>query len=145
MTLKQLEKKLDEQETFVFMTFVASEEHVKKTKLIEAYHESLKQAGLKAFYVNLEGESEQTIANLSEKYSHFDMGGPWSPDRDGLMLSENGKVIGSVKSLTSENIENRANEVEGYGTDFFYSPRQMESQIELIFEMIKEYNLELTY
>src|SRR5699024_12008202 len=64
MTLKELEEKLDNDGSFLLVTFSASEEVVEKSELVEAFDESLNKKEQTAFYVNFDGESQDTLDQL---------------------------------------------------------------------------------
>src|SRR5699024_8012851 len=94
MTLKELEERLDNEESFLLVTFSANEEDVKKSELVEAFDKSLNKKEQTAFYVNLDGESDETLNQLGEKYTPSDYKGDvWEPKDDGLVLIENGGVM----------------------------------------------------
>src|SRR5699024_1395110 len=85
INLEDLEKKLDNDESFLLVTFSASEEDVEKSELVKAFDKSLKKDEQTAFYVNFDGESQDTLDQLGEKYTPSDYKGDvWEPKDDGL-------------------------------------------------------------
>src|SRR5699024_12623707 len=69
ISLKDLEGKLDNDESFLLVTFSASEEDVEKSELVEAFDKSWKKDEKKAFYVNFDGETQDTLDKVGEKDS----------------------------------------------------------------------------
>lgn len=110
LTLKQLEKKLDNQETFLLLTFSANEKDVKNTKLVEAFNDSLKQEGLTGYYVNLKGEDEQKLIEWGKEHTHPQAEIEWEPVDDGLVLIRNGSKIYTGSVITKNMVRNVANE-----------------------------------
>ncbi|MFD1707557.1 hypothetical protein ACFSCZ_12565 [Siminovitchia sediminis] len=110
LTLKQLEEKLDNQETFLLLTFAADEKDVKDTKLIEAFDDSLKQEGLTGFYVNLKGEDEQKLIEWGREHTHPQAEIDWEPVDDGLVLINNGSKIYTGSVITKNMVRNMASE-----------------------------------
>src|SRR5699024_4389583 len=66
ISLKDLEKKLDNDESFLLVTFSASEEDVEKSELVEAFDDAFTEKDETAFYVNFDGESQETLDQLGE-------------------------------------------------------------------------------
>ena len=94
MTLKDLEKKLDNDESFLLVTFSASEGDVEESELVKAFDESLNKAEQTAFYVNFDGESQETLDKLGETHTPSEYKGDvWEPKDDGLVLIEDGGVM----------------------------------------------------
>src|SRR5690625_6763902 len=69
ISLKELEKKLDNDESFLLVTFSASEKDVEKSELVEAFDDAFTEKEETAFYVNFDGESQETLDQLGEKYT----------------------------------------------------------------------------
>lgn len=143
LTLKQLEKKLDNHETFLLLTFAEKDEYVKKTKFIEAWDDSLKRAGLTGFYVNLQDQDEKTIKELERKYKH-PKSDEWDVVEDGLVLVENGGIFTdySGEGYTEGLIETRAQ--ENYSFLAEDEIKHFDKGISSILEYIQYYKIELT-
>src|SRR5699024_9727951 len=85
INLKKLEKKLDTEESFLLVTFSASEDEVEESELVEAFDQAFDEKEKTAFYVNVEGESQEKLDQLGEEHSppEYD-GDTWEPKDDGL-------------------------------------------------------------
>src|SRR5690625_7370360 len=94
INLKELEKKLDNEESFLLVTCSASEEEVEKSELVEAFDQALGEQEEAAFYVNVDGESQEALDQLGEEHSppEYD-GDTWEPKDDGLVLIKDGGVM----------------------------------------------------
>src|SRR5699024_1288277 len=68
INLKELEKKLDNADSMILVTFSASEEEVEKFELVEAFDQALGEHEEAAFYVNVDGESQEALDQLGEEY-----------------------------------------------------------------------------
>lgn len=138
LTLKQLEEKLNNQETFLLLTYAADEEDVKETKMIEAFNDSLKRAGLTGFYVNLKGENEKVIQTLGEKYTH-PKSSKWDPLDTGLILVDKGGVVNEENVYVSDGvIDNfkRQNAV--------FQGKDLDNELKDIVEYVQFYNIKFT-
>lgn len=143
LTLEQLEKKLDNHETFLLLTFAEKDEYVKKTKFIEAWDDSFTRAGLTGFYVNLQDQDEKTIKELERKYKH-PKSDEWDAVEDGLVLVENGGIqtdaggAGKVRGL----IEGRAHENQSFLEED--EIKRLDRGVSHALEYIQYYKIELT-
>ncbi|MFS0646121.1 hypothetical protein [Siminovitchia sp. 179-K 8D1 HS] len=138
LTLKQLEEKLENHETFLLLTFAADEKDVKDTRMIEAADDSLRRAGLTGYYTNLKGESDKTIEGLTEKYTH-PKAGSWDPSGEGLVLVEKGGITDIGGGIVDEErIKQRKDEKEPFESDYF------DGAVKDILEYSQFYNIELT-
>src|SRR5699024_8773461 len=121
MTLKELKEKLDNEESFLLVTFSASEADVQSSELVKAFDKSLSKEEQTAFYVNLDGEDQETLDQLGEEYTPSDYTGDvWHPKDDGLVLIEDGGVMKNPREtfLGQSLIEGTANGDDGYETSF---------------------------
>src|SRR5699024_3865039 len=75
ISLRELEKKLDNDESFLVGTFSASEEDVEKSELVEAFDDAFTEKDETAFYVNFDGESQETLDPLGGKYTPYEYKG----------------------------------------------------------------------
>lgn len=138
LTLEQLEKKLDNHETFLLLTFAADEQDVKDVKLIEAFDDSLKRAGLTGFYVNLQGEDEKTIKELEQKYKH-PKSDEWNPLESGMILVENGGAIRDYNVYISEDYIKSTRKQNA-----IFEEKEIDRELRGILEYINYYKIELT-
>src|SRR5699024_1458918 len=69
ITLKELEKKLVNEEFLILVTFSASEDEVEESELVEAFDQAFDEKEKTAIYVNVEGESQETLDQLGEEHS----------------------------------------------------------------------------
>lgn len=121
ITIKELEEKLDNKESFLLVTFSASEENVEKSKLVEAFDDAFTEKEETAFYVNFDGESQETLDEWGEKYTSTEYKGDvWEPKDDGLVLIEDGAVMNNPREtlLGQSLIEGTANGADGYESSF---------------------------
>src|SRR5699024_1189267 len=122
INLKELEKKMDNEETFLLVTFSASEDEVGKSELVEAFDQAFHEKEETAFYVNVEGESQEKIDQLGEEHSppEYD-GDTWEPKDDGLVLIQDGGVMKNPREtlLGQSLIKVTANDEDGYEESFF--------------------------
>lgn len=147
ISLKDLEEKLDNEEAFLLVTFSASEEDVEKSELVEAFDESLNEEEQTAFYVNFDGESQETLNQLGEKYTPSEYKGDvWEPKDDGLVLIEDGGVMKNPREtlLGQSLIEGTANGTDGYGTSFMEYKDDIEAGISSALDFAQQNNIELT-
>ncbi|MGJ9459941.1 hypothetical protein [Oceanobacillus sp. CF4.6] len=148
ISLKELEEKLDNEETFLLVTFSAGEEDVEKSELVEVFDDSLNRVEKTAFYVNFDGESQETLDQLGEKYTPSEYKGDvWEPKDDGLVLISDGGVMKNPRQtlLSQSLIEGTANGTDGYETSFFEYMDDIDGGISDILEYIQQNNIELTY
>ncbi|MBS4203664.1 hypothetical protein [Lederbergia citrea] len=142
LSLKQLEMKLDNHETFLLLTFAADENAVSKTDYIKAYDDSLKRGGLTGYYFNFEGESKEAVDEFGKKYTHPKSKG-WNPITDGLGIVDKGGVIDEYGTHQAEGlIEQRAKD-----NDSFLDKDEMkdiDSGVKEMLEYIQVNNVELT-
>jgi len=148
ISLKDLEEKLDNDESFLLVTFSANEEDVKKSELVEAFDKSLNKKEQTAFYVNLDGESDETLNQLGEKYTPSDYKGDvWEPKDDGLVLIENGGVMKNPREtlLSQSLIEGTANGDDGYETSFMEYMDDIDAWIASALVFAEQNGIELSY
>src|SRR5699024_8316524 len=69
ISLKELEKKLDNDESFLLVTLSASEEDVEKSVLREACNDDCTEKDKNAINVNFDGERQETLETLGGKYT----------------------------------------------------------------------------
>jgi len=148
ISLKDLEGKLDNDESFLLVTFSASEEDVEKSELVEAFDKSLKKDEQTAFYVNFDGESQDTLDQLGEKYTPSDYKGDvWEPKDDGLVLIADGAVMKNPREtlLSQSLIEGTANGDDGYETSFMEYMDDIDAGIASALDFAEQNNIELSY
>ncbi|WP_165767930.1 hypothetical protein [Virgibacillus indicus] len=148
ISLKELEEKLDNEESFLLVTFSAGEEDVKKSELVEAFDESLNKEEQTAFYVNFDGESQETLDQLGEKYTPSEYKGDvWEPKDDGLVLIEDGGVMKNPREtlLGKSLIEGTADGADGYGSSFMEYMDGIDAGISSALEYAQQNNIELSY
>lgn len=146
MTLKELEEKLDNDESFLLVTFSASEEDVEKSELVEAFDDSLNKEEQTAFYVNFDGESKETLDHLGEKYTPSEYKGDvWEPKDDGLVLIKDGGLVKdtSFPNVTKKWIHNTATGADGYGSSYFDYMEDIDGGLSKILDYIQSNNFEL--
>lgn len=142
LTLKQLEEKLNNQETFLLLTFAADELDVNNTDYIKAYNNSLKRGGLTGYYVNFDGESKEAIDEFGNKFTH-PSSKKWNPLTDGLGIVEKGGVINNYGTHQAEGlIEQRAKDNESFLDED--EMKDIDSGVKEILEYIQVNNVELT-
>lgn len=148
ISLKELEEKLDNDESFLLVTFSASEEDVENSELVEAFDKSLNKKEQTAFYVNLDGESQETLGQLGEKHTPSDYKGDvWEPKDDGLVLIENGGVMKNPREtlLSQSLIEGTANGDDGYETSFMEYMDDIDAGIASAMDFAEQNGIELNY
>ncbi|WP_141130779.1 hypothetical protein [Virgibacillus dokdonensis] len=148
MTLKELKEKLDNEESFLLVTFSASKEDVEKSELVEAFDKSLSKEEQTAFYVNFDGESQDTLDQLGEKYTPSDYKGDvWEPKDDGLVLIADGAVMKNPREtlLSQSLIEGTANGDDGYETSFMEYMDDIDAGIASALDFAKQNDIELSY
>lgn len=148
INLKELEKKLDNEESFLLVTFSASEDEVEESKLVEAFDQAFDEKEKTAFYVNVEGESQKTLDQLGEEHSppEYD-GDTWEPKDDGLVLIQDGGVMKNPREtlLGQSLIKGTANDEEGYEGSFFEYMDDIDAGIGDALEFAERNDIELTY
>ncbi len=148
ISLKELKGKLDNDESFLLVTFSANEEDVKKSELVEAFDKSLNKKEQTAFYVNFDGESQDTLDQLGEKYTPSEYKGDvWEPKDDGLVLIEDGGVMKNPREtlLGQSLIEGTANGDEGYETSFMEYMDDIDAGISSALDFAEQNDIELSY
>ncbi|MDY0407210.1 hypothetical protein P5G51_019415 [Virgibacillus sp. 179-BFC.A HS] len=148
ISLKELEEKLDNNESFLLVTFSASGKDVEESELVEAFNESLSKKEQTAFYVNLDGENQKTLDQLGEKYTPSEYKGDvWEPKDDGLVLIEDGGVMKNPREtlLGQPLIEGTANGADGYGTSFMEYMDDIDAGISSALDFAQQNDIELTY
>lgn len=148
ISLKELEEKLDNDESFLLVTFSASEEDVENSELVEAFDKSLNKKEQTAFYVNLDGESQETLGQLGEKHTPSDYKGDvWEPKDDGLVLIENGGVMKNPREtlLSQSLIEGTANGDDGYETSFMEYMDDIDAGIASAMDFAEQNGIESNY
>ncbi len=97
ISLKELEKKFDNKETFLLLAYAENQDDIDRTNFIKAYDQALKDYNLKAYFINMIDMDEDELEVLENKYEHPDSRGGWSPSYaeltlvvDGLAGLENG-------------------------------------------------------
>lgn len=148
MTLKELEEKLDNDESFLLVTFSASEEDVEKSELVEAFDDAFTEKEETAFYVNFDGESQETFDQLGEKYTPSEYKGDvWEPKDDGLVLIEDGGVMNNPREtlLGQSLIEGTANGTDGYETSFMEYMDDIDAGIASALDFVEQNGIELSY
>jgi len=148
INLKELEKKLDNEESFLLVTFSASEEEVEESELVEAFDQAFKEKEKMAFYVNVDGESEEALNQLGEEPSppEYD-GDTWEPKDDGLVLIQDGGVMKNPREtlLGQSLIKGTAKEEEGYEGSFFEYMDDINAGIEDALEFAERNDIEFIY
>lgn len=148
INLKELEKKLDNEESFLLVTFSASEEEVDKSELVEAFDEAFAEKEETAFYVNVDGESQKDLDQLGEEHSppEYD-GDTWEPIDDGLVLIQDGGVMKNPREtlLSQSLIKGTANGEEGYEGSFFEYMDDIDAGIDDALDFAKQNEVEFTY
>jgi len=146
--LKELEKKLDNEESFLLVTFSASKEEIEKSELVEAFDQAFDEKKETAFYVNVEEESQETLDQLGEENSppEYD-GDTWEPKDDGLVLIQDGGVMKNPREtlLGQSLIKGTAKDEEGYEGSFFEYMDDIEAGIDDALDFAERNNIELTY
>jgi len=148
ISLKDLEKKLDNDESFLLVTFSASEEDVEESELVEAFDESLNKEEQTAFYVNFDGESQETFDKLGETHTPSEYKGDiWEPKDDGLVLIEDGGVMKNPREtlLGQSLIEGTADGDDGYGTSFMEYMDDIDAGIESALDFAEQSDVEFSY
>ena len=148
INLKELEKKLDNEESFLLVTFTASEEDVENSELVEAFDKAFNEKEETAFYVNVDGESQETLDELGEEHSPEDYDGDtWEPKDDGLVLIQDGGVMKNPREtlLGQSLIKGTANDEEGYEGSFFDYMEDIDAGIDDALEFVGQNDIELNY
>lgn len=148
INLKELEKKLDNEESFFLVTFSASEEEVEKSALIEAFDRAFNEKEETAFYVNVNGESQEALDQLGEEHSPSEYDGDtWEPKDDGLVLIQDGGVMKNPREtlLGQSLIEGTANGEEGYEESFFEYMDDIDAGITSALDFAEQNDIELSY
>src|SRR5690625_4086390 len=81
ITFEQMEGMFENRESFLLLTYDMDEEFVESWQIIESFDESLNRTGLKGFYTNLHGMSEDQMQSLEERYISS-RSSNWEADRD---------------------------------------------------------------
>lgn len=146
--LKELEKKLANKESFLLVTFSASEDEVEKSELVETFDQAFNEKEETAFYVNVDGENQKDLDQLGEEHSppEYD-GDTWEPEDDGLVLIQDGGVMKNPREtlLSQSLIKGTANDEEGYERSFFEYMDDIEAGIDSVLDYVQQNNIELTY
>src|SRR5699024_10230534 len=148
INLKELEKKLDNEESFLLVTFSASEDEVEESELVEALDQACDEKEKTAFYVTVEGESEETLDQLGEEHSHPEYDGDkWETKDDGLVLIQDGGVMKNPRErlLGQSLIKGTGNEEEGYEGSFFEYMDDINAGIDDALEFSERNDIEFTY
>src|SRR5699024_12262950 len=66
--LKELEKKLDNEESFLLVTFSANEEEVEKSGLVEAFDQAFNEKEETEIYLIVYEVSKEKLDQLGDKY-----------------------------------------------------------------------------
>src|SRR5699024_4606953 len=147
INLKELEKKLDNEESFLLVTFSASEDEVEESELVEAFDQAFDEKEKTAFYVNVEGESQKTLDQLGEEHSppEYD-GDTWEPKDECIVLIQDGdKMKQPRKTLLIQTIIiGTANVVVGYEGSFFEYMDDIDTGIGHALEFAERNDIELT-
>jgi len=148
INLKELEKKLDNEESFLLVTFSASEDEVEESELVEAFDQAFDEKEKTAFYVNVDGESQEALDQLGEEHSppEYD-GDTWEPKDDGLVLIQDGGVMKNPREtlLGQSLIKGTANQEEGYEGSFFEYMDDIDAGIDDALDFAERNDIELTY
>jgi len=148
INLKELEKKLANEESFLLVTFSASEEEVEKSELVEAFNQAFNEKEETAFYVNVDGESQEAPEQLGEEHSPSGYDGDtWEPKDDGLVLIQDGVVMKNPREtlLSQSLIKGTASGEEGYEGSFFEYMDDIEAGIDSALDFAQQNDIELTY
>lgn len=148
INLKELEKKLDSEESFLLVTFSASEEEVEESELVEAFEQAFNEKEETAFYVNVEGKSQEALDQLGEEHSPQEYDGDtWEPKDDGLVLIQDGGVMKNPREtlLGQSLIKGTANDEEGYDGSFFEYMDDIEAGIDDVLDFAKSNDVEFNY
>src|SRR5699024_6891224 len=116
INLKELEKKLDNEESFLLVTFSASEDEVEESELVEEHSPP-----------------------------EYD-GDTWEPKDDGLVLIQDGGVMKNPREtlLGQSLIKGTANDEEGYEGSFFEYMDDIDAGIGDALEFAERNDIELT-
>ena len=148
INLKELEKKLDNEESFLLVTFSASEEEVEKSELVEAFDQAFDEKKETAFYVNFDGESQEVLDQLGEEHSPPEYDGEtWEPIDDGLVLIQDGDVMKNPREtlLGQSLIKGTANDEDGYEGSFFEYMDDINAGIDDALDFAERNDVELSY
>src|SRR5690625_318088 len=138
LSLKELEEKLDNNESFLLITFAIDEEGLEQTKALEAFDSTLSRSGMVGFYTNLIDETDETIEELGENYKHA-KSNSWDPAEDGLRLVENGGIIDDHGEVLFQGwIDSMVEDNDVFADDEF------DRGLRGILEYVDVYNVELT-
>lgn len=148
INLKELEKKLANEESFLLVTFSAREDEVEESELVEAFNQAFNEKEKTAFYVNVDGESQEALNQLGEEHSPSEYDGDtWEPEDDGLVLIQDGDVMKNPREtlLGQSLIKGTANDEEGYEGSFFEYMDDINAGIDSALEFAERNDIEFTY
>src|SRR5699024_4792508 len=148
INLKELEKKLDNEESFLLVTFSACEDEVEESVLVEAFDQAFDEKEKTAFYVYVAGESQKTLDQLGEEHSppEYD-GDTWEPKDDGLVLIQDGGVMKNPREtlLGQSLVKGTANGEVGYEESFFEYMDDIDAGIDDALGFVEQNDIEMNY
>lgn len=147
ITFKELQEKLDKDETFLLVTYSASEEDVENSKLVEALDDSFNRAGNIGYSVNLKDESQDTLDKLGRENTHPQYKGDvWELKEDGLVLIQEGSLVKDTRfpNVTETWIHSTATGADGYGSSYFDYMEDIDGGLSKVLDYIQSNNIELT-
>lgn len=73
LSLKELEKKLDNGDTFLLYTIDADKSDIEKSNIIEEIDKYVKESNQKAYYVIVQEGEKEEVVQIMESYKHPDL------------------------------------------------------------------------
>ncbi|KZO00924.1 hypothetical protein [Pseudobacillus badius] len=144
LSTRQLEKKLDNHETFILFSFSANEKDIEKTKLIEAFNDSFRRSGVTAYYINLKDMSDKESRKLAQKYVHPKSGDEWNP-LFSMSVVENGGVYPlNSKNMNSEEVQAFFKTEANNNVDHLQQISNIDQDVRKTLEYIQFYEINLT-
>ncbi|MED0668062.1 hypothetical protein [Bacillus badius] len=144
LSIRQLEKKLDNHETFILFSFSANEKDIEKTKLIEAFNDSFRRSGVTAYYINLKDMSDKESRKLAQKYVHPKSGDEWNP-LFSMSVVENGGVYPlNSKNMNSEEVQAFFKTEANNNVDHLQQISNIDQDVRKTLEYIQFYEINLT-
>ncbi|GLY11974.1 hypothetical protein [Pseudobacillus badius] len=144
LSIRQLEKKLDNHETFILFSFSANEKDIEKTKLIEAFNDSFRRSGVTAYYINLKDMSDKESRKLAQKYVHPKSGDEWNP-LFSMSVVENGGVYPlNSKNMNSEEVQAFFKTEANNHVDHLQQISNIDQDVRKTLEYIQFYEINLT-
>src|SRR5699024_460631 len=150
ISLNKLEDKIEEDQSFLLVTFSADEKDVQESDLVEALEEVFAHNDKVAFFIsaNKDAHDEETLNQLGKEHtSTSDTEKPWQPMKNGIVLIHHGEVIKQSPTmlLESSNIQMNANKNHGEKNSFYEYTKNFDSEITDILDFIKKKDIRLNY